>query len=89
MSRSVKYALKIPRYNRYTCIACQESITTIEEVEITTPYMLLCRRRGCDGSMISHYYKVPQEGPADFAWVLRKGRECTPDNPAKLVKVSA
>lgn len=57
------------KINQYTCQKCGATITTVEEVEGTTSFMLPCMATdGCTGQMQSHVYMVDQTLEPAFEW---------------------
>lgn len=57
------------KINQYTCSTCGETITTVEEIEGTTPMILDClATNGCTGKMRSHWYEVDQSLKPTFEW---------------------
>ena len=55
--------------NVYTCQQCNGQIVTIDRHEGVTPSMLRCRAsKGCNGTMLSAFYSVPQDLKPDYEW---------------------
>ncbi len=54
--------------NVYQCEKCLEVTVTEDVDEGTTPFMILCRKQGCDGMAKSALYRVNQNLKATHEW---------------------
>lgn len=57
------------RLNRYVCRACGGSVVTVDRVEGVTPFYLDCyATKGCNGPMMSSFYRVEGDPTPTFEW---------------------
>lgn len=67
--------LENPKVNVYVCQKCKGGIMTTESVKLVTPFMIGCKRHGCDGMMTSRFYNIPPhiraQAKPSYEWVLK------------------
>ena len=59
----------------YVCKTCGYSILTIDRDVGTTPFLLMCKKEGCDGMIESSLYRVSQSYDASHEWYYPSDEE--------------
>jgi hypothetical protein len=54
--------------NAYQCEKCGHETVTVNQDEGVTPFMIRCRRFGCEGLARSLCYNTPQQRVPTHAW---------------------
>ncbi len=63
------------KINVYICKTCRHGTTTINACDGVTPFMIRCRKLGCDGMAESLFYRVPQNSWPSHEWYKPEGKE--------------